>query len=98
MRRRCKPLPTDELNQQPPRELLRFVPSQAPPTTVEGRPMPWAVKWEPGEFASWLRARAAWRDTHPQPLPGLLARERHAMGSLQLPQGLVAGENAAPRT
>jgi hypothetical protein len=94
-RKPVEPSP-EELDQQPPRELLRFRPSQTPPTNAEGRPMPWAVKWQPEEFAAWLRTRIAWRDTHSEPLPGLPAQERCAITRLGIPQALIDAESTAP--
>ncbi|GAB3349938.1 hypothetical protein GCM10027300_13430 [Modestobacter lapidis] len=79
----------------PPQELLRFRPSQTPPTSPDGRPMPWAVEWTADEFAAFLRARAAWRNSHSSPLPGLLSRERHAMHRLHLPRALVDAEGGS---
>ncbi|SDY96445.1 hypothetical protein SAMN05661080_05151 [Modestobacter sp. DSM 44400] len=59
--------------------------------------MPWAVEWTAGEFAALLRARAAWRDSHSQPLPALPARERHMIAcASDLPTALVEVELAAP--
>ena len=87
----------EELDQEPPRELLRFVLSETPPRTPDGRPMPWRVEWTAGDFASWLRARESWRDTHSRPLPGLPARERHAMRALGIPQALIDAEVTASR-
>lgn len=94
---RRKPQPAEFSHEEPPRELLRFVPSQPPPTTPEGRPMPWAVEWTADEFAAFLRARAAWRDTHSRPLPSLPARERVATSQLAVPQALIDAENAESR-
>lgn len=51
-RKPVEPSP-EELDQQPPRELLRFVPSQPPLTNAEGRPKPWHVEWTADEFAAW---------------------------------------------
>lgn len=93
-RKPVEPSPED-LDQEPPKELLRFMPSEPAPIGPYGRPEPWRVKWSAEDFASWLRARAAWRDTHAESLPGLLARERHAMGNLDLPQALIDAENIA---
>lgn len=85
----------EELGQTPPRELLRFVPSQPPPIGPHGRPQPWAVKWTAEDFASWLRARAAWRDTHTEPLPGLPGLERSALARMDLPAVLIEAEQQA---
>ncbi len=78
--------------------LLRFRPSQPPPIGPHGRPEPWKVRWEPEDFAAWLRARAAWRDAHgSDTLPQLYARERHAMAAMHgLPAALVNAERSAP--
>ncbi len=93
--RRKRPAP-DLQGEEPPKDLLRFVPSQPSPIGPHGRPEPWRVTWEPEEFAAFLRARAAWRDTHDQPLPGLPARERHAMDCIGVPQALIEAETSAP--
>ena len=83
MRRRVPP--ADFSHAEPPRELVRFGPRASSPTwTAEG-------------FATWLRARAAWRDTHADPLPGLPARERVALHHLDLPAVLVEAEDQAPK-
>jgi hypothetical protein len=82
-------------DEEPPRELLRFVPSGTSPTTAVGRPMPWKVEWTTEDFAAFLHARAAWRDGHVQPLPGLPGRERCALTRLGLPQALIDAEKAA---
>ena len=82
MRRRARPV--DFSHTEPPAELLRFVPS------APGR-------WDPADFAAFLRAREAWRDTHAEPLPGLPARERIAMSQLNVPRGLVDAEKEASR-
>lgn len=84
-------------HEEPPRELLRFVPSERPPVAPDGRPMSWAVEWTAEEFAAFLRARAAWRDSHSRPLPGLPARERVATSQLGIPQALINAEHAASR-
>lgn len=84
-----------DVGEEPPRELLRFRPSQTPPVNAEGRPMPWAVEWTAEDFAAFLRARVAWRGTHLEPLPGLPARERVALHQMDLPAALVAAEDAA---
>lgn len=93
---RRKPQSAEFSHEEPPLELLRFRPSQTPPTTADGRQMPWAVEWTADDFAAFLRARAAWRNTHSHPLPGLLARERHAMQTLDVPEALIDSEKAAP--
>lgn len=80
----------------PPNELLRFRPAESPPIGPHGRPMPWAVQWQPEEFAAFLRARAAWRDTHTTPLPRLGSRDRYAMQHLGVPSPLVKAELSAP--
>lgn len=68
---------------EPPQDLLRFVP-------VEDRP------WDSADFAAFLRAREAWRDTHSRPLPELPALERAALHRLQIPTALVQAEGIAP--
>lgn len=84
----------------PPRELLRFVPSEPAPIGPYGRPQPWAVKWTAEEFAAFLRARTRWRNTHTTPLPGLFAMERVALHQMtdrgELDRAVVAAELAAP--
>lgn len=90
MKRRPPPVVTGE---KPPPELLRFRPSQPAPIGPHGRPEPWRVPWEPEDFAAWLRVRAAWRDTHTEPLPSLLSKERCAMFAMDLPRALVAAED-----
>jgi hypothetical protein len=97
MRRRDKPLSAEFSDPEPPRELLRFVPSDPPPTMPDGRPMPWAAKWTVDEFAAFLRARTAWRNAHTRPLPRLPARERLAMAQLGIPKALINAENVASR-
>jgi hypothetical protein len=82
VRRRVPPVEFSD--GEPPQELLRFGTRASSPS------------WTAEEFAAWLRARAAWRETHPEPLPGPMARERIALGSLELPQALVEAERAAP--
>lgn len=94
---RRKAPPAEFSDEQPPRELLRFRPSQTPPVTSEGRPMPWRVEWTAEDFAAFLRARAAWRDTHSRPLPSLPAKERAATTRLGVPQALIDAEVAASR-
>lgn len=96
MRRREAPL-SAMFGEAPPRKLLRFVPSAPAPIGPHGRPEPWAVKWTAEDFAAWLRARAAWRDSHAEPLPGLPARERCAIHGMKLPAALVQAEERAPR-
>src|SRR4051794_36681121 len=86
MRRRVPAV--DFSHEEPPQELLRFSPSQPAPIGLHGRPEPWRPIWEPEDFASFLRARAAWRDTHTKPLPGLPPLERHALARLDLPRAL----------
>jgi hypothetical protein len=76
--------PVDFSHAEPPAELLRFA-------TRASSPM-WTVE----DFASWLRARCAWRDTHTEPLPSLPARERHALSTMNLPASLVDAERRAP--
>jgi hypothetical protein len=83
MRRRLPPV--DFSHVEPPAELLRFQTRASSPT------------WTPGDFAAWLRSRAAWRGNHPEPLPGLPARERCALTSMDLPAALVEAEKSAPR-
>jgi hypothetical protein len=95
MRRRVPAV--DFSHEEPPQELLRFSPSQPAPIGLHGRPEPWRPIWEPEDFASFLRARAAWRDTHTKPLPGLPPLERHALARLDLPRALVDAERAAPK-
>ncbi|MCU1669501.1 MAG: hypothetical protein JWP40_2428 [Blastococcus sp.] len=101
MRRREKsqPVPSTGPDAEPPEELWRFVPSQPAPIGPHGRPEPWAVQWRPEEFAAFLRARAAWRDTHTRPLYGLPSLERIALHNMaaQLPRGLVEAERTAVR-
>lgn len=95
---RRKPQPAEFSHEVPQRELLRFRPSQTPPTTPDGRPMPEAVEWTAEDFAAFLRARAAWRDTHAEPLPFLPAHERCAMARIPgIPQALIDAESAASR-
>jgi hypothetical protein len=68
----------------PPSELLHFATRSASPLwTAEG-------------FAAWLRARAAWRDTHAEPLPDLPPLERSAMTRMDLPAALIEAERRAP--
>lgn len=86
----------DDVDLLPPRELLQFVPSQPAPIGPHGRPEPWKVQWTAEDFAAWLRARAAWRDTHAEPLPGLMAMERVALTRIGVPQALIDEEKAAP--
>jgi hypothetical protein len=90
--RRREPTPDELAEEAPPKELLRFVPSQPSQIGPYGRPEPWRVKWTAGDFAAFLRARAAWRQNHGEPLPRLPARERAAMDCLGLPSPLVAAE------
>jgi hypothetical protein len=68
---------------EPPQELLRFATRAS------------SASWTADEFAAWLRARAAWRDTHTEPLPGLPGRERCALTRLGLPQALIDAEAGA---
>jgi hypothetical protein len=93
---RRKPPAVDFSHTEPPAELLRFRPSQPAPIGPYGRREPWRVEWDADEFAAWLRARAAWRDTHEDPLPGLPGRERLALARLDGEQVLVDAEKAAP--
>jgi hypothetical protein len=81
MRRRVPPV--DFSHAEPPAELLQFGPRALSP------------QWTADGFAAWLRARAAWRDTHTEPLPGLPGRERCALTRLRLPQALIDAEAAA---
>lgn len=98
-RRRLVEPSSEELDQQPPPELLRFKPSAPAPVGPFGRPEPWRLKWTAGEFAAWLRTRAAWRDTHSRPLPGLLARERYAMTAIPgISQALIDIERNASKS
>ncbi len=94
-RKPVEPSPA-ELDQEPPRRLLRFRPTQQP-LHPEGRPIPWRVEWTGEEFTAFLRARAAWRETHAEPLPHLPARERVALHRLELPPALVEAEDHAPK-
>ncbi len=82
--------------EEPPKELLRFHPSQPAPIGSHGRPEPWKVRWDADEFTAWLRTRAAWRDTHSEPLPGLFAQERVAIERMPIPRALVEAEQNAP--
>src|SRR5687768_8483451 len=82
MRRRVPPV--EFSHGEPPQELLRF----APRTSSE---------WTAPDFAAWLRARAAWRDTHAEPLPALLTVERSALTRLDLPAALVEAERSSAR-
>lgn len=82
MRRRAPAL--DFSHKEPPPELLRFATRASSPT------------WSSGDFAAWLRARAAWRDAHLEPLPGLPPRERCALTRMDLPVALIEAEKAAP--
>jgi hypothetical protein len=95
-RKFVEPSPED-LDQEPPKELLRFRPSQPAPIGPYGRPEPWRVEWTADEFAAFLRARAAWRDTHSRPLPSLPGRERCAITRIGIPQALIDAESAASR-
>lgn len=95
MRRRVPPV--DFSHAKPPPELLRFVHSVPAPIGARGRPEPWRREWRAEEFAAWLRTRAAWRDTHAEPLPGLSSLERAALQRLELPPGLVEAEERAPQ-
>jgi hypothetical protein len=70
---------------EPPSELLHFATRASSPT------------WTAEDFAAWLRARAAWRDTHADPLPSLPARERVALTRMDLRAALVQAEQQAPR-
>ncbi len=81
MRRRIPPV--EFSHGEPPPELLAFASRWTSPT------------WTAEDFAAWLRARAAWRDTHAQPLPALPTLERAALTKLDLPSGLVQAEGAA---
>ena len=82
-RRPVEPSP-EELDQGPPTELLRFGLRALSPS------------WTAEDFAAWLQARAAWRATHTEPLPGLPGRERCALTRLALPQALIDAETGAP--
>jgi hypothetical protein len=53
--------------------------------------------WTREDFAAWLRAREAWRDTHAEPLPSLPRRERCALQQMDLPRALVDAEKRAPQ-
>ena len=67
--------------EEPPAELLRY-----PVRAVGGY----------AGFEDWLRARQEWRRTHGLPLPGLFARDRHALDSItRLDPDVVRGERAA---
>jgi hypothetical protein len=81
VRRRVPPV--EFSHGEPPRELLAFIPNGG--------------SWNAGDFAAFLRARTAWRDTHDQLLPHLPARERHRMAQDDIPQALAEAENAAPK-
>ena len=74
MRRRIQPV--EFSHKEPPEELLRFVSSDP-------------RHWDADEFASFLRARAGWRDTHDEHLPSLQTKERVAMQRMALPVSLV---------
>lgn len=84
MKRRVPPV--DFSHAEPPSELRWFTPGP------DG--------WTGEHFAAFLRARAAWRDTHADPLPTLPARERHFMylNKQGVPAALISAENAAPNT
>jgi hypothetical protein len=81
VRRRVPPV--EFSHGEPPRELLAFIPNGG--------------SWNAEDFAAFLRARTAWRDTHDQLLPHLPARERHRMAQDDIPQALAEAENAAPK-
>lgn len=93
--RRREPVSTKFSHEAPPPEILRFKPAAPSPIGPHGRPEPWQVEWRPEEFAAFLRARVAWRDTHALPLPSLPARERAAMQQLGIPQALIDVETTA---
>ena len=82
MRRRVPPV--DFSSAEPPPELLRFASRASSPT------------WQADDFAAWLRARSAWRDTHSEPLPSLPGRERCALSAMDLPAALIEAERNAP--
>jgi hypothetical protein len=82
VRRRVPPVEFSD--GEPPQQLLRFATRASSPS------------WTADDFAAWLRARAAWRVRHTEPLPGLPGRERCALTRLGLPQALVEAERAAP--
>jgi hypothetical protein len=77
--------PVEFSHAAPPPELVRFGPRASSP------------QWTGEDFAAWLRARAAWRDTQSEPLPSLVGRERIALSNLVLPAALVEAERNAGR-
>jgi hypothetical protein len=84
MRRRVPP--ADFSHAEPPSDVVRFATRRSSP------------QWAADDFAAWLRARAAWRDTHVEPLPSLPSRERFALTQMDdLPGALVEAERAAPK-
>ncbi len=86
MKRKPPPLPPP--GEVPPLELLRC---------------PW-TRWNDRReerFGEWLQERQRWRETHPQPLPGLFARDRFALSRLSeqgaLDPEVVRAEQTADR-
>ncbi len=84
-RRKGPAVPVEFTSGEPPEDLLRFVP------TTPGR-------WSAADFAAFLRARVAWRDTHREPLPSLPARERLAMVNIPgVPRALIDEEEVGSK-
>lgn len=77
--RRREPVEAADL---PAEELLRY-------REPDGRP------WSSEGFKAWLRARARYRATHSEPLPGLRAFERAALPRMGVPEDLLEGERRA---
>jgi hypothetical protein len=74
----------EELAQGVPPELVRFSTARHGAGDYTG-------------FEEWLRARQRWRQTHAQPMPGLFARDRHALASMPgLTPEVISAERAAP--
>ncbi len=69
---------------EPPDELIWYAPAEP-------------GHWTAHDFAGWLRARAAWRDSHREPLTGLAARERLRLEDYDLPAALVQAEKTADK-
>jgi hypothetical protein len=85
MARRKERAPSGEFSEtEPPPNLIFFKPR-------EGH------RWTGADFASWLRAWAAWRDSHLERLPQLAARERVRLNQYDLLAGLVQAERPAAK-
>lgn len=62
-----------------------------------GHVLRYSGPWTAEGLVAWLVARAAWRESAAEALPGLTALERSAMTHLRVPAALVEGDRKDSR-